>query len=116
MTRSYIPISMRRGYEAIANNTTFMLILETADKAYPDNYIMQVWDLLREGEESGFGDGLAEFIVRELAETFDEDAEYVDQLHEAARVMEMAGRELRAVESSLTLLATEAKAKAVQQA
>lgn len=71
-------------------------IIEIADMAYPDGLIMQAY----KANGKSVGDGLAEFIVLELKDTYDQDASNMDQLEEAARVMRNAQRELENVASA----------------
>ena len=74
-------------------------IIGIADMAYPDGLIKLAF------ENERVGDGLAEFIVRELKDTYDEKASSLEQLQEAARVMESARRELTTVAETLELSA-----------
>jgi hypothetical protein len=62
-------------------------IMKAVDEAYgEDGMILQYYEDF-EGEH---GDTLAKFIVAELRETYDEDAEDQEKLDEAYRVMETA--------------------------
>lgn len=70
-------------------------ILAIADAAYPDGLVGAV----SEGME--VGDTLAEFIFRELQDTYDPEASDEQQLAEAVRVMTTARQELEAVETTL---------------
>lgn len=74
-------------------------LITVADQAYRKNFPES--SLLEFVDDSGkpldppaSGDTLALFIVREFAETFDENAPDVDQYGEAIRVMENAARDL----------------------
>lgn len=69
---------------------TFDEIVKIADKAYPDGITPEYMD----------GDGLAEFIYCELKETYDAGAPEEDQVMEAVRVMQVARRQLEAVEDA----------------
>jgi hypothetical protein len=64
-------------------------IINIANKAYPDGLVKQAFE-----EDTHVGDGLAEFIARELRDTYDETASSLDQLKEATRVMHSAQWEL----------------------
>lgn len=66
-------------------------IIQIADRVYPDGLVGQA------AKRKKVGDGLAEFIYRELKETFDPKASALDQVNEAKRVMETAVRETSAV-------------------
>ena len=72
-------------------------IIQIANETYPDGLIEQAH--LQDGTP-GVGDGLAEFIARELADTFDSNASELDQLMEAHKCMDVACKELLAVVSS----------------
>lgn len=73
---------------------TFEEILAVADAAYPDGLVAAV------AEDMEVGDTLAEFIFRELQDTYDTDASDEQQLAEAVRVMTSAREELEAVEEA----------------
>jgi len=83
-------------------------IIAIADKVYPDGLIQQAFNLQSDpinwdhSQGRSVGDGLAEFIARELAETYDSKASSLDQLHEAARCIELAKREVTSVADILT--------------
>lgn len=70
-------------------------IIAIVDNAYPDGMIQQAFDAFNRYQElpgeDRVGDGLAEFIVRELADTYDPKAPKKDQLAEAVRVMSKFG-------------------------
>ena len=85
-------------------------IINIADKAYPDGLVKQAFE---EGDH--VGDGLAEFIARELRETYDEKASSLEQLEEACRVMHNARRELVDVAEALELKYNKLRAKATTQ-
>lgn len=70
-------------------------LIAIADSAYPDGLV----GLAAHGEP--IGDGLAEFVARELRDTFDESITDSEQLGEAARVLGAAIRELGGVQSLL---------------
>ena len=47
-------------------------LIRLADRHYPDGLIAQCWDIRRAvPADSGAGDTLAPFVVRELHDTFD---------------------------------------------
>lgn len=70
-------------------------IINIANKAYPDDLVAQAT------EEEDVGDGLAQFINRELTETYDPDADTTEQLIEAVRCMTVAQKELITVVEAL---------------
>jgi len=81
-------------------------IMEIASNAYDaDGVIMACWDPVHQRARKkplhGFGDTLALFICREIAETHDPDAHSTDQLTEAMRVMQRAADELARVAAAL---------------
>lgn len=76
-------------------------LMEIADNVYPDGLISEYWS--REKQCPIYnpkgGDTLAYFIVFELFETFDSNANYIDQLEEAERVMDRAAQQLEDLSS-----------------
>lgn len=76
-------------------------IMEIIHPAYPDEETRQCWNPKRNRPCSGAGDGLAEFIVREIADTYDESASDHDQIEEAIRVMQRARFELQNIIEAL---------------
>jgi hypothetical protein len=73
-------------------------IIKIADAAYPDGMVQQAFDANKnrgvEDELVTVGDGLAEFIARELVDTYDPKASSDEQLTEAARCMTSARNEM----------------------
>lgn len=80
---------------------TIQELVEVANNGYPDNYLERYFDQKTGKAKSGPGDGLAEFILRELVETFDATADKDDQIEEAIRLMENAIRDIRGVINAL---------------
>jgi len=74
---------------------TLKELVKIASEAYPDDLVQQYHD------SEGGGDTLAEFIARELSDTFDEKASDAEQLEEALRAMSTAHRELGNVVTAL---------------
>ena len=74
-------------------------ILEIVHEAYPDT--RGCWDAKKQKTRTGRGDTLAEFIVREIADTFEADASEKSQLDEALCAMRRASTELTAVIEAL---------------
>lgn len=78
-------------------------IIATANQAYPD-------DLVEQAAGGGkVGDGLAEFIVRELKDTYEEEFPFLRRVQEAALSMENALEEIRNVHQALSELADDLK-------
>ena len=69
-------------------------LLEIVHRTYPDETTRECWDSRKQRARSGSGDTLAEFIVREIAETYDAEASDEAQLDEALRVMRRACTEV----------------------
>ena len=69
-------------------------ILEAANKYYPDEALSNYYN--REGEitEAGIGDGLAEFIVREIVEYFKSESTKVEPFQVAIYLLEQAKNDL----------------------
>ena len=76
-------------------------LLEIVHRAYPDETTRECWDSRKQRARSGSGDTLAEFIVREIAETFDRTASDEGQLDAALSSMRWACTELTAVIEAL---------------
>jgi len=78
-------------------------ILDIANKGYPERYLSQWYDDEGKFVDNIACDMLAEFVVRELIETFDDvdDADDIAQLLEAMRVIRAARDELDNVWSAL---------------
>jgi len=72
-------------------------ILERVHNAYPDGTTRDCWDAQRGRPCSGSGDTLAEFVVREIADTYDAEASHSEQLTEAIRVLERARSDIKHV-------------------
>jgi len=73
-------------------------IIAIASHGYPDGLIALNFNpKTGHATTSLHGDGLANFIVRELCETFDAEAPRRDQINEAVRVISTAARELESV-------------------
>jgi hypothetical protein len=79
-------------------NLTIQDIIHMADEAYPDSRVRVNFNPeTGKATASHHGDGLANFIVRELCDTFDPKAPRRKQLEEAHWVMASAVRELESV-------------------
>jgi hypothetical protein len=72
-------------------------IIQIADRIYPDGLVGQAF---KTGD--CVGDTLAEFIVRELKDTFDPKATALDQVNEAQRVIARASTQLGDVARSFS--------------
>jgi len=73
-------------------------LIKIADEAYDEDGLIMAY---HEDPEGNHGDTLAKFIATELAETFEEGTGDVHQLDEAARVMDVALRQLDRVHRKL---------------
>ena len=69
-------------------------ILEIVHKAYPDEHTRRCWDAKKQKTRTGTGDTLAEFIVREIADTYAVDAPAENQLDAALCAMRWACTEI----------------------
>jgi hypothetical protein len=76
-------------------------LITAASKFYPDNYLLHYFDVDNERILAGQGDTLALFIVQELVDTFDPDADDDSQINEAIVRVDAAVRELQAVSHGL---------------
>ena len=78
-------------------------LIRIIDAAYPDSLIQQNWDFQDEcpKADAETGDTLAVFIVQEIADTFEPDADDSEQLAGALRVIHQAIDDLEAVASAL---------------
>lgn len=65
-------------------------LLDIVHSAYPDGATRECWDAERGRASSGSGDTLAEFVVKEIADTYGAQNTDTEQLSEAVRVMERA--------------------------
>ena len=72
-------------------------ILEIVHQAYPDEHTRRCWNDKKQKPQTGTGDTLAEFIVREIVDTFDADAGDTNQIDAALCAMRWASTELEAV-------------------
>ena len=76
-------------------------LLEIVHRAYPDEHTRRCWDAKKRKVRTGAGDTLAEFIVREIADTFGIDTPEEDQLDAALSAMRRACTELTGVIEAL---------------
>jgi len=72
-------------------------LIHKAAAAYPDARLFAYWDGQRAVSNPAVGDTLAEFIVRELCDTFDATADTPAQCVEAVRVLRKAMADLQVV-------------------
>lgn len=71
---------------------TLLELLDAANQGYPDGYLAEYYDTKTGKRKSGSGDGLAQFIVLELIDTFDSEATDDSQIGTATQVLERARR------------------------
>lgn len=81
-------------------NVELVTLLNQANKGYTDAFLSEYYDVVTGQLKNGSGDGLAKFIVVELAETWEDTADEY-QLAEAIRCMEAARDELDSVITAL---------------
>ncbi len=88
--------------------TLNQLVLRAAT-VYPDGQVLDCWDSSKQRprRSSKGGDTLALFIARELADTYDSEADDGTQIATAAKAMQTATDDLQAVAQSLSDLAVE---------
>lgn len=76
-------------------------MMRIVDAGYPDGMVRLCWDEKNQQVRGGQGDTLAEFIVREIVDTFDATADTRGQIQAALDAMRWAAIELGAVISAL---------------
>ena len=76
-------------------------LLEIIHRAYPDELTRECWNEARQRACGGAGDTLAEFIVREIADSFDAKSTDRAQVADALLAMHRAQGELAAVAKAL---------------
>jgi hypothetical protein len=77
-------------------------LLNAANRNYCDGYISEYFDATTgRGKKGSSGDTLAEFIVREIGQTFDEESSRKDQVRRAVRVLECAKVDLQSAINGL---------------
>jgi hypothetical protein len=76
-------------------------LLELIHKSFPEEHTRLCWDDKKQKVRTGTGDTLAEFVVSEIADTFDEAAPDEKQRDEALSAMRWACTELEAVMRAL---------------
>lgn len=80
-------------------------LLNAANKHYDERYLAEYFEQATGAAKAGAGDGLAEFIVRELRETFDEHSTRQAQVASAIRVLQNANKDIQNVIDGLRELA-----------
>jgi len=80
-----------------------------AASAYPDAFILEYWSTQHEKPVAypEGGDTLAEFIARELYESFDPEAGDDEQIATAVKLMQSAADDLQAVAHALANIGRE---------
>ena len=76
-------------------------LMEIVHLAYPDEHTRHCWDAKKRKVRTGAGDSLAEFIVREIADTYETDAPEGSQFDAALCAMRRACTELTGVIEAL---------------
>jgi hypothetical protein len=80
---------------------TLVELLDKANAGYPDGFLREYYNSKTGRPRKGKGDTLAQFIVIELSETFDPDADDDDQRYTADRMLRAAVTELESVRRAL---------------
>ena len=65
-------------------------LLDLANRGYPDGFLAEYYDSRTGDLKRGSGDTLAEFIVKELTDTFDSEADDELQIATAVHMLERA--------------------------
>jgi hypothetical protein len=86
-------------------------LIHKAAAAYPDARLLAYWDGRRAVSNPVDGDTLAEFIVRELCDTFDAKAGTGEQVAEAVRVPNRAKEDLATVIRTISTAVENSKAR-----
>ena len=76
-------------------------LLNAANRGYPDGFLAEYYDIKTGKVKDGSGDTLAQFLVRELAETFDESQSSDFQINTALGIIDCAIRDLELVAAAL---------------
>jgi len=76
-------------------------LMKIVDTGFPDGMVRLCWDEQTQQARGDRGDTLAEFIVREIADTFDATAATSEQIKTALDAMKWAAVELGSVISEL---------------
>jgi len=85
---------------------TFEELIKRVSDAYENDGIIEDYQQNIDGR---FGDTLAEFIVRELKDVWDDDASFEANLAEALRVMRRASSELACIVAVMEDIADQAQ-------
>ena len=72
-------------------------LMEVVHAGYPEEHTRICWDAKRQKVRTGMGDTLAEFVVGEIADTYEETSTDDMQLGAALDAMRWAAIELQAV-------------------
>lgn len=76
-------------------------LLKKANSGYPDGFLSQYFDAKTGEPKEGSGDTLARFIVAEIRETYDKDANEEDQLDNIVGNLEKAVEDIQSVIAEL---------------
>jgi hypothetical protein len=76
-------------------------LLKKANEGYDDGYLSEYFNEETGELVEGKGDTLAQFIVIELSETFDADADDEDQIGEAIHLMQRAKSDIEGIMAAL---------------
>lgn len=78
-----------------SNRLSLTELLNSANKGYDENYLSEYFDPATGKLKAGSGDSLAEFIVCELRQTFNQNSTRSQQVGLAVRVLERANRDIQ---------------------
>lgn len=78
-----------------SNRLSLTELLNAANRAYDENYLSEYFDPATGKAKGGSGDSLAEFIVCELRQTFNQNSTRSQQVGLAVRVLERANRDIQ---------------------
>jgi len=81
---------------------TLLELLNAANQGYPDGYLAEYYDTKTAARKPGDGDTLADFIVRELIDTFDSKSPDDSQIGIATQLLERARTDLLGVIEALS--------------
>jgi hypothetical protein len=81
--------------ETMRESFTIADILNAANKYYAERYLSTFFNGVTGALKFGDGDTLAQFIVHEISETYDQESSRGEQVAEALKVLERARRDIR---------------------
>jgi hypothetical protein len=85
----------------MARALTRKQLFDIANAGYPDGFLSNYYTRSGGIKKGRYGDTLADFVIKELADTFTTEATRAEQLTEAIRVMNSAIRDINGVIDAL---------------